>query len=140
MTPRFLALALLALFALAATAAAAQEVIVGGWTEAHDLPTDEELQIVARFVAAHIAESRGSDAQLLKAWRAQTQVVAGLKVRMLLEVIEDDLPQLYEAVVWRQLDGHHEMLAWEHRLPPPCDDPPCDYALIDFTLNPACVW
>lgn len=100
---------LIALSALALTAAAPPSPpIVGGWSEIPKAELASQVGPAARFAVAHLPRPHG---RLVKIIGAESQVVAGTNIRMLLKLSDG---KRWRAVVWRKLDGTME-LTWFKR-------------------------
>lgn len=95
----------LALAAFGALAACAPKVvapvsapmIAGGWQAAD--PKGEDIQAAAHFAAGQIPPGHGALAEVTS---AETQVVAGTNIRMVLRLADRTR---WKAVVWHRLDG-----------------------------------
>lgn len=71
--------------------------IVGGW-QAVD-PQDEDVQAAARYAAGLVPAGHGALAEVAS---AQTQVVSGTNIRMVLHFADGSQ---WQATVWQRLDG-----------------------------------
>ena len=95
------------MFILGASAPELVAQIPGGFASVG--VTDEQALAAAKFaVAAH-------DAKLAfqGIGKVQRQVVAGLNYRLTIKVADNGASRLAEAVVWRKLDGTHELTSWK---------------------------
>lgn len=72
-------------------------VVVGGWQAAD--PADETVQTAARYAAGQLPSGHGALAEVVS---AQTQVVAGTNIRMVLRLADGTR---WQATVWQRLDG-----------------------------------
>ena len=95
-------LSMAAFAALAACSPKAAEpapapVIVGGWQAAD--PAGESIVGAARYAAGQLPPGHGALAEVLS---AETQVVAGTNIRMVLRLADGSH---WKAVVWHRLDG-----------------------------------
>ena len=70
---------------------------------------DAQVQAAAKFALS----ARDAKLKLLGIEQAQQQVVAGQNFRLKLKVDENGDRRLAEAVVWRKLDGKHELTSWQ---------------------------
>lgn len=71
--------------------------IVGGWQSAD--PACGAVQNAARFAVNQLSPGHGAVIEVIS---AETQVVAGTNIRMVLRLIDDTR---WKATVWKQLDG-----------------------------------
>ncbi len=81
--------------------------IPGGFSAVSE--KDDEARAAAKFaVGAH-------DAKLafVEIVKVERQVVAGLNFLMTMTVVENGMERFAEAVVWRKLDGTHQLTAWK---------------------------
>ncbi|MBI3878097.1 MAG: hypothetical protein HY300_19410, partial [Verrucomicrobia bacterium] len=81
--------------------------VLGGYSPAP--VNDPEVQAAAKFATS----ARDAKLKLLGVERAQQQVVAGQNFRLTLKVDEEGAGRVAEAVVWRKLDGKHELTSWQ---------------------------
>jgi hypothetical protein len=72
-------------------------VIVGGWHSAD--PNDAGIQAAARYAAGLVPQGHGA---LTEVTSAETQVVAGTNIRMVLRLADGSR---WKATVWHRLDG-----------------------------------
>jgi len=72
-------------------------VVTGGWQAAD--PKDEDVQAAAKYAAALVPPGHGALAEVSS---AQTQVVAGTNIRMVLRFADGSH---WKATVWQHLDG-----------------------------------
>lgn len=91
------AVSALAACAPKASAPAREPVVVGGWQPAN--PNEDGIQAAARYAAAHVPPGHGELAEVAS---AETQVVAGTNIRMVLRLADRSR---WKAVVWHRLDG-----------------------------------
>jgi hypothetical protein len=97
---------------------AAAEHLVGGYSE---VPTTNEQVIAAAQFAAttqSISTESGPEITIVEILSAQQQVVAGMNYRLRLKVKVDGTVREAGAVVWRKLDGKHELTSWTWKQPP----------------------
>lgn len=80
-----------------APAPAPEPAVVGGWQVAD--PRNEEIQAAARYAAGLVRAGNGGTAEVTS---AETQVVAGINIRMVLRLADGSH---WKATVWRRLDG-----------------------------------
>lgn len=71
--------------------------------------SDPHVLAAAKFAVA----SRDPQLKLLGVERAQQQVVAGANFRLTLKLEDHGTNRLAEVVVWRKLDGTHELTSWQ---------------------------
>lgn len=76
---------------------ASAPVVAGGWSAAD--PRDEDVQAAARYAAALVPKGHGGVAEVTS---AETQVVAGTNIRMVLRFADGSH---WKATVWQRLDG-----------------------------------
>lgn len=81
--------------------------VPGGFAAAP--PTDVQVQAAAKFAVL----ARDSQLKLLGVDQAQRQVVAGMNFRLRLKVEDHGTNRIADAVVWRKLDGKHELTSWQ---------------------------
>lgn len=72
-------------------------VVVGGWQAAD--PQGEDIQAAARYAAGLVRVGYGGTAEVTS---AETQVVAGTNIRMVLRLADGSH---WKATVWHRLDG-----------------------------------
>lgn len=97
---------LITVLGLALTGGSSAQV-PGGFSPAP--ASDPEVLSAARFaVTAHDPQLK-----LLSVEQAQRQVVAGMNYRLSLKVEGRGTNRVAEAVVWRKLDGKHELTSWQ---------------------------
>ncbi len=72
-------------------------VVVGGWQAAD--PKDESIQAAAHYAAGILPPGHGALAEVAS---AETQVVAGTNIRMVLRLADGSR---WKATVWHRLDG-----------------------------------
>jgi hypothetical protein len=80
-----------------APATAPEPAVVGGWQVAD--PRNEDIQAAARYAAGMVRAGNGGTAEVTS---AETQVVAGINIRMVLRLADGSH---WKATVWRRLDG-----------------------------------
>ncbi len=81
--------------------------VPGGFSAA---PTsDPQVLAAAKFAAA----TRDPHLKLLGVEKVQQQVVAGTNYRLTLKLEDHGTNRVAEAVVWRKLDGTHELTSWQ---------------------------
>ena len=80
--------------------------LVGGFGGAST--RDADVLTAAKFAVA----ARDAKLILQSVEKAERQVVAGLNFRLTLQVAENGVGRVAEVVVWRKLDGTHELTAW----------------------------
>lgn len=76
-------------------------VIAGGWQVAD--PQGQEVQAAASFAAAHLPQGAGAVDAVTS---AQTQVVAGTNLRMILHMADG---ARWSVTVWHRLDGGFDL-------------------------------
>ena len=81
--------------------------IPGGYSPA--AVNDPDVQAAAKFAV----KFRDPHLKLLGIEKAQQQVVAGQNFRLTLKVDEDGIVRVADAVVYRRLDGKHELTSWQ---------------------------
>jgi len=81
--------------------------VPGGFAAAP--PTDAQVQAAAKFAVL----ARDPQLKLLGVDQAQRQVVAGMNFRLKLKVEDHGTNRIADAVVWRKLDGKHELTSWQ---------------------------
>ena len=81
--------------------------VPGGYAPAR--VNDPDVQAAAKFALS----ARDAKLKLLGIEQAQQQVVAGQNFRLKLKVDEDGTSRLADVVVWRKLDGKHELTSWQ---------------------------
>ena len=80
-----------------APAPALEPAVVGGWQVAD--PRIEDIQAAARYATGLLRAGNGGTAEVTS---AETQVVAGTNIRMVLRLADGSH---WKATVWRRLDG-----------------------------------
>ncbi|XWS15478.1 hypothetical protein CRYUN_Cryun34aG0004100 [Craigia yunnanensis] len=104
--PRFLILLLSLLFLpIIFFDAKAEKVLLGGWTPIENI-TDPHVTEIAEFAVTEYNKQSKTTLKLLKVVKGETQVVAGLNYKLLLNATDGAATNLYQAVVWEK--------AWEH--------------------------
>lgn len=78
-------------------------------------PTDDDVRAAAD--AAVRSAFPDGKAELVRIDKAERQVVAGLNYRMTLVVRHKDVERTYATVVWRKLDGTHDVASWSEIRP-----------------------
>lgn len=78
-------------------------------------PTDDDVRAAAD--AAVRAAFPDGKAQLVRIDKAERQVVAGLNYRMTMVVRHNGEERTYATVVWRKLDGTHDVALWSEVRP-----------------------
>lgn len=78
-------------------------------------PTDDDVRAAAD--AAVRSAFPDEKASLVMIQKAERQVVAGLNYRMTLVVRHKDVERTYATVVWRKLDGTHDVASWSEIRP-----------------------
>lgn len=78
-------------------------------------PTDDDVRAAAD--AAVRAAFPDGKAQLVRIDKAERQVVAGLNYRMTMVVRHYGEERTYATVVWRKLDGTHDVASWSEVRP-----------------------
>jgi len=78
-------------------------------------PTDDDVRAAAD--AAVRAAFPDGKAQLVRIDKAERQVVAGLNYRMTMVVRHNGEERTYATVVWRKLDGTHDVASWSEVRP-----------------------
>jgi hypothetical protein len=73
-------------------------------------PTDDDVRAAAD--AAVRSAFPDGKAALVRIEKAERQVVAGLNYRMTLVVRHNNVERTYATVVWRKLDGTHDVASW----------------------------
>lgn len=86
---------------------AAWSQVPGGYSPAP--VNDPQVQAAAKFAVS----ARDAKLKLLGIEQAQQQVVAGQNFRLKLKVDENGDHRLADVVVWRRLDGKHELTSWQ---------------------------
>lgn len=107
MNSRFLLSVLAAALFLAVGSARTTAQVPGGYSPAP--VNDPDVQAAAKFAIS----ARDAKLKLLGIEKAQQQVVAGQNFRLTLKVEDHGANRLVEAVVWRKLDGKHELTSWQ---------------------------
>ena len=80
--------------------------LVGGFGGVSE--RDSEVLAAAKFaVAAHDAKLALQGVE-----KAERQVVAGLNFRLTLKVSDNGASRIAQVIVWRKLDGKHELTSW----------------------------
>ncbi|XP_062000572.1 cysteine proteinase inhibitor 5-like [Rosa rugosa] len=102
MSRHHLVLALFALLLPLVKAFADSEVIVvGGWRPIENIG-DPHVKEIAEFAVSEYNQSQKKNLVFQSVVRGETQVVAGIKYRLVISVKEDDSFENYEAVVWEK--------------------------------------
>ena len=70
---------------------------------------DPQVQAAAKFAVSR----QDAMLKLISVEQAQRQIVAGLNFRLTLKVEDHGTNRLADAVVWRKLDGQHELTSWQ---------------------------
>lgn len=83
--------------------------------------TDAQVLAAAKFAVA----ARDAQLALQGVEMAQRQVVAGWNYCLTLKVADNGASRLAEAIVWRKLDGRHELTSWKW-----VDDAPAQAGLL----------
>lgn len=78
-------------------------------------PTDDDVRAAAD--AAVRAAFPDGKAELVRIDKAERQVVAGLNYRMTMVVRHNGEERTYATVVWRKLDGTHDVASWSEVRP-----------------------
>jgi hypothetical protein len=78
-------------------------------------PTDDDVRAAAD--AAVRSAFPDGKASLVSITKAERQVVAGLNYRMTLVVRHNGREATYATVVWRKLDGTHDIASWSAIIP-----------------------
>lgn len=78
-------------------------------------PTDDDVRAAAD--AAVRAAFPDGKAELVSIEKAERQVVAGLNYRMTMVVRHNGAERTYATVVWRKLDGTHDVASWSEVRP-----------------------
>ncbi|MFM8470180.1 MAG: cystatin domain-containing protein [Limisphaerales bacterium] len=81
--------------------------VPGGFSAAPT--TDAWVQAAAKFAVT----ARDPQLKLLGVEQAQRQVVAGMNYRLTLKVDDGGTNRIADVVVWRKLDGKHELTSWQ---------------------------
>ncbi|XP_068644590.1 cysteine proteinase inhibitor 1-like [Aristolochia californica] len=95
-------LLLLLLLVVSAAAENRRKGQVGGWKQIKDVG-DAHVQDVAAFAVAEYNKAEKADLVFKKVIRGQTQVVSGVRYRLIVEAAEADVVSRYEAVVWEKV-------------------------------------
>jgi len=74
---------------------------------------DSEVQKVADFAVKTQGEITGRPLQLVKILKAERQVVAGLNIRLEIEVADGSKHLKARVVVWKKLDGSLALTTWD---------------------------
>ncbi len=131
-TPLAIVFAVLAIFTCAAPRDAVAQ-IPGGFSAAD--AKDAEALAAAKFaVTAHDPKLK-----FQRIGKVQRQVVAGLNFRLTIEVTDDGKERVADAVVWRKLDGTHQLTSWKWRdaAPTPRSEPQPGFAKSEFIYDTA---
>ncbi len=78
-------------------------------------PTDDDVKAAAD-AAVRSAFSDGK-AEIVRIEKAERQIVAGLNYRMTIVVRHNSVERTYATVVWRKLDGTHDVASWSEVRP-----------------------
>ncbi|XP_050387398.1 cysteine proteinase inhibitor 5-like [Argentina anserina] len=97
-----LALFALLLLLLPLVTAVADETVIGGWTPIKNIG-DPHVKEIAEFAVSEYNQSQKKSLVFQSVVRGETQVVAGIKYRLVISVNEGDSLANYEAVVWEKI-------------------------------------
>lgn len=91
----------------------AADHLVGGYSEAS--VTNAEVAAAVQFAVKTLAAmpERMPDITLVEILSVSQQVVAGMNYRLRMKLKVDGKHRNVEVVVWRKLDGKHELTSWE---------------------------
>ena len=133
-TPLALAFAVLAIFTCIIPRDAGAQ-IPGGFSPAD--AKDAEALAAAKFaVNAHDPKLK-----FQRIGKVQRQVVAGLNYEITIEVTDNGKERTADAVVWRKLDGTHQLTSWKWvgEAPPPAPrtEPQAGFAKSEFIYDTA---
>lgn len=78
-------------------------------------PTDDDVKAAAD--AAVRSAFPGGKAEIVRIEKAERQIVAGLNYRMTIVVRHNGEESAYTTVVWRKLDGTHDVASWSEVRP-----------------------
>ncbi|KAL5575893.1 hypothetical protein UlMin_017592 [Ulmus minor] len=81
------------------------QTLAGGWKPIENLK-DPEVKEIADYAVAEYNKRAKLNLKLKSVVQGETQVVAGLNYRLVLEVQNGKKPERYQAVVWEK--------TWEH--------------------------
>lgn len=102
----FCLLALLVLpFLASAVDVSGKRVIVGGWQPIKNV-NDPSVTEIGAFAVAEYDKTSNADLKFIAVVKGETQVVAGIKYRLIVEAKDRSVVKRYEAVVWEK--------AWEN--------------------------
>lgn len=109
-------LGILSLLSLSAAVAWAQappteRPVVGGYGKIGVL--DKEVVEAATFAVKVQAKKEGAQIELVKIVQAKRQVVAGMNYQLLLEVKSQGVTSKVHAILWKKLDGSHDLTEWQ---------------------------
>lgn len=72
-----------------------------------------EIQSAADFAVRTQAKAEALKLTLVKITQVESQVVAGMNYRLTLELTSSGQPRTAKAVVYRTLEGQHQLTSWE---------------------------
>ncbi|KAG9443613.1 hypothetical protein H6P81_014953 [Aristolochia fimbriata] len=76
--------------------------LVGGWKKIEDVG-DAHVQDIAAYAVAEYNKAEKGELVLKRVVSGETQVVSGVRYRLILEAAKADTVGLYEAVVWEKV-------------------------------------
>ncbi len=78
-------------------------------------PTDDDVKAAAdAAVRSAFPDGKG---EIVRIEKAERQIVAGLNYRMTIVVRHNGEERTYATVVWRKLDGSHDVASWSEVRP-----------------------
>lgn len=109
-------LGILSLLSMSAAVAWAQappteRPVVGGYAKIGVL--DKDVVEAATFAVKDQAKKEGAQIELVKIVQAKRQVVAGMNYQLLLEVKSQGVTSKVHAILWKKLDGSHDLTEWQ---------------------------
>jgi len=88
-----------------------QDPIPGGYSKA-GVKEDEVVKAAKFAIKEQAKKDKGGPYKLEQIVSAQRQVVAGINYKLELKVQQKGKSQLVNAVIWKKLDGKHELTEW----------------------------
>ncbi|KAK7412720.1 hypothetical protein VNO78_04293 [Psophocarpus tetragonolobus] len=77
------------------------DTLVGGWSLIKDVK-DPYVVEIANYAVTEYDKRFGAKLKLLSVVKGETQVVAGISYRLILETIDDSTTKSYQVLVWER--------------------------------------